>query len=72
MPDTKMKVRNAIFIAANGGSIDDMMAGSVMAQAKLLVEHSPDIETAEKLARHYLERMIDALPMYWAEKATKQ
>lgn len=69
MRDVKLEVRNAIFVAADGGSLDDMMCGSVMAQAKLIVDAADDLEMAEKIARHYLETMIDGLPHYWAEKS---
>lgn len=72
MREIPLEVRNAIFLAAEGGSVHEMMCGSTMAQAKLIIDAAPNLEVAEEIARHYLEIMISALPVYWQEKVAAE
>lgn len=62
-------VRNAIFEAGDGMTLDEIMQGIIMAQAKL-VAHT--VRGDERAARDILERyrqmQTEAMPIYCAEE----
>jgi hypothetical protein len=64
-------VRNAIFEAGDGMTLDEVMQGIIMAQAKL-VAHT--VGGDEQAARDVLERyrgmQTEALPIYCAEECS--
>lgn len=61
-------VRNALFTAADGKSLDAVMQGSIMAQAKLVVETAHSPVQARQILHHYFSMALDAVPTYWAER----
>lgn len=64
-----IRVRDAIFTAGDGCTLDEVMQGIIMAQAKL-VAHT--VEGDEQAAADILERyrgmQSEALPIYCAEE----
>lgn len=63
-----VKVRNAIFAAADGITLDEAMQGIIMAQAKL-VAHTvgDDVQAAHDVLKRYRQMQTDAMPIYCAE-----
>lgn len=62
------KVRNAIFEAGDGMTLDEVMQGIIMAQAKL-VAHTvgDDVGAAMDILKRYRSMQTDAMPIYCAE-----
>lgn len=64
-----IKVRNAIFEAGDGMTLDEVMQGVIMAQAKLVAN---TVQGDERAAMDILERyramQTEALPIYCAEE----
>jgi hypothetical protein len=63
-----VKVRNAIFAAADGMTLDEAMQGIIMAQAKL-VAHAvgDDVQAANNVLERYRQMQTEAMPIYCAE-----
>jgi hypothetical protein len=66
-----MRVRNAIFEAGDGMTLDEVLQGSIMAQAKL-VAHTVggDEQAAREVLQHYRKMQTEALPIYCAEECS--
>lgn len=62
------KVRDAIFAAADGMSLDEAMQGIIMAQARLVAGIvGDDVPAAMDVLNRYREMQTDAMPIYCAE-----
>jgi hypothetical protein len=62
------RVRDAIFEAADGITLDEAMQGIIMAQAKL-VAHTvgDDVQAAHDVLDRYRQMQTEAMPIYCAE-----
>lgn len=59
-------VRNAIFTAGDGRSLDVVLQGSLMAMSRLAVETADSEAQAAKILAHYFDIALTAIPYYWA------
>ena len=63
-----INVRNAIFEAADGVTLDEAMQGIIMAQAKLVANTvSGDVQAAHDILERYRSMQTEAMPIYCAE-----
>lgn len=65
--DHIIKIRNAVFEAADGASLDVAMQGLIMAQGKLIASVANQPEEADHVLNIYYKMLRDALPLYCAE-----
>lgn len=64
-----IRVRNAIFEAAEGITLDEAMQGIIMAQAKLVAHTvSGDERAAQDILERYRQMQSEAMPIYCAEE----
>jgi hypothetical protein len=67
-----IKVRNAIFEAGDGLTLDEVMQGIIMAQAKLVANTvEGDDKAADAILEKYRQLQTEAMPIYCrTERAT--
>ena len=64
-----LNVRNAIFEAADGVTLDEAMQGIIMAQAKLVANTvSGDVQAAHDILERYRSMQTEAMPIYCASE----
>ena len=66
-----IRVRNAIFEAGDGITLDEIMQGIMMAQAKLVAHavNGDELE-AHKILEQYRRYQSEAMPIYCAEEVS--
>ena len=62
-------VRDAVFKAGDGKSLDEVMQGTTMAQGKLIASIARDPDASRKIVDHYYQILRDAMDAYCSEFA---
>lgn len=69
--DAVLAMRNAMFAVGDGMSLDDFLAGSIMAQVKMATETAETPQQAAEILAQYFNIAMDALPHYWSERSSR-
>ena len=66
-----ISIRNAIFEAADGMTLDEAMQGIIMAQARLVANTvAGDVRAARDVLETYRRMQSEAMPIYCAEECS--
>lgn len=70
--DAIIAMRNTIFIAGEGMSLESFMLGSIMAQTQMVIEAAESPEQASEILSYFFNVALESVPVYWKERARRQ